>query len=208
MAENGVQYTSGLPIHRGRTKPFFAHCRLIGLILLLGLSSLGISQENRAADPRAVEAAFLRNFTHYVSWPETSFTDPESPWKICILGKDPFGNTLERTLGGRTEQGRSFTILRTEDPAELRPCHIVYVAYQVSASRRAALSRLLNWPVLTVSSARGFLQEGGMIRFEVLDTVGLHVNLDRAKAASLSIQTQVLEVCDSIIDNGKIRRLR
>ncbi len=207
-AGNGVQYTCGLSIRFARAASFLAHCRLMGLILLLCVPPCGISQEHRPADPWAVEAAFLRNFTHYVNWPATSFATPESPWKICILGKDPFGKTLERSFGGRTEQGRSFTILRSENPAELQLCHIVYVAYQVSASRRAALTRLLNRPVLTVSNAHGFLQEGGMIRFEVLDTIGLHVNLDQAKAASLSIQTKVLEICDSIIDNGKLKRLR
>ncbi len=181
---------------------------IILLILMLCASPCGLSQESRQSDPWAIEAAFLRNFTRYVNWPETSFATPESPWTICVLGKDPFGNLLERTFAGRTEQGRSFALLRTKDSEDLRLCHIVYVAYQVSASRRAALTGLGHWPVLTVSNAPGFLQEGGMIRFEVVGTVGLHVNLDQAKAASLSIQTKVLEVSDSVIDNGKLRRLR
>jgi hypothetical protein len=181
---------------------------IVLLILMLCVLPSGLSQERQQSDPWAVEAAFLRNFTRYVNWPETSFATPESPWAICVLGKDPFGSRLERTFAGRTEQGRSFAILRTNDSADLRLCHIAYVAYQVSATRRAALIGLDHWPVLTVSNAPGFLQEGGMIRFEVVDTVGLHVNLDQAKAASLSIQTKVLEVCDSVIDNGKLRRLR
>ncbi len=159
-------------------------------------------------DARKVEAAFLRNFTHYVTWPEAVFADPQSPWHICILGDDPFGDLLEKTFEGRTEEGRPFTILRTRKTDELQHCQIVYVAYKVSANRRAALSSLKGLPVLTVSSAPGFLQEGGIISFNVTDYVELSVNLDQARAASLIVQTKVLEVSRAVFENGALRRIR
>ncbi|MEJ2395958.1 MAG: YfiR family protein, partial [Candidatus Thiodiazotropha sp.] len=74
------------------------------------------------ADPRNVEAAFLRNFAHYITWPDEVFADSEEPWRICVLGRDPFGDVLEQTFEGRTEQGRSFTILRTQNTAGLQQC--------------------------------------------------------------------------------------
>ncbi len=159
-------------------------------------------------DPRHVEAAFLRNFAHYVTWPEKVFADPQTPWRICVLGSDPFGDVLEKTFEGRTEQGRPFTILRSKKPAELHSCQIVYVAYKVSANRRAALSSLQGRPVLTVSNAPDFLQEGGIIRFDVTDYVELSVNLDQARAASLQVQTKVLEVSRAVIENGEVHRTR
>jgi hypothetical protein len=166
------------------------------------------AQQRRQADPRYVEAAFLRNFAHYITWPDEVFADPGTPWRICVLGTDPFGEVLESTFEGRTEQGRPFTILRAQESARLKQCQIVYVAFKVSANRRAALSSLQGLPILTVSNSPGFLQEGGIIRFDVSDFVELSVNLDQAKAASLSIQTKVLEVSRTIIENGAIRRAR
>lgn len=160
------------------------------------------------ADPLAVEAAFIRNFTHYVTWPDNAFSDEQTPWKICVLGQDPFGDVLERTFEGRIEQGRPYSILRADDPAELDRCQIVYVAYQAGSWRRAALERLKQQPVLTVSNAPSFLQEGGMIRFEVNDFVQLSVNLDSARQASLAIQTKVLEVAKAVIENGRVHRVR
>jgi hypothetical protein len=172
------------------------------------LPALVNAQERPQADPRYVEAAFLRNFAHYIAWPDEVFADPGAPWRICILGSDPFGEVLESTFEGRTEQGRPFAIHRVQKAAGLKQCQIVYVAFKISANRRAALSSLHGLPILTVSNAPGFLQEGGIIRFDVSDFVELSVNLDQAKAASLSIQTKMLEVARIVIENGAVRRAR
>jgi hypothetical protein len=176
--------------------------------LLLCVSTMLPAQEQTRADPRRVEAAFLRNFAHYITWPKEAFTGPKTPWRICIVGSDPFGEVLEKTFEGRTEQGRTFTILRAQKATELKECQIVYVAYNASANRRAAISSLQGLPVLTVSNAPDFLQEGGIIRFDITDYVELSVNLDQARAASLSIQTKVLEVSRAILENGALRRTR
>jgi hypothetical protein len=181
---------------------------LFGVLLCLSAPAPAPAQERTRVDARKVEAAFLRNFTHYVTWPEEVFTDPHSPWRICVVGDDPFGEVLEKTFEGRTEKGRPFSIQRTRKMSELKDCQIVFVAYKVSANRRAALSSLKGLPVLTVSNAPGFLQEGGIIHFNVTDYVELSVNLDQARAASLSVQTKVLEVSRAVLENGALRRLR
>jgi len=155
-----------------------------------------------------VEAAFLRNFAHYVSWPAQAFADDNTPWRVCVFGGDPFGEALEDTLKGRTEQGRGFVVRRTDIPAELRPCHVVFIAAAGGAGRRAVLADLANRPVLTVGDAPGFLQEGGIIRFQVTDHVEFGVNLDRAGAASLKIPTKMLEVAQEVVENGAVRRRR
>jgi hypothetical protein len=198
-------------LSKGGKQQLYRLCQLSGLLgflLLVSLSSSAASQELRQTNPWRVEAAFLRNFAHYVTWPESTFSDDRSPWRICILGEDPFGELLENTLIGRTEKGRSFTIQRTDEPSELHHCQIVYVAYKVSMNRRAALAELKNLPVLTVSNAPGFLEEGGMIRFDVKKHVEMSINLDHARAASLTVQTKMLEVSRSVILNGQIRKTR
>jgi hypothetical protein len=203
----GILLTEGILRRRIDDLPGARFLLLSGLFgLLLCLSLLAAAQEQKKVDPLKVEAAFLRNFAHYITWPEEVFAAPKAAWRICIVGRDPFGEVLEETFEGRTEQGRSFTILRTQNMAELKQCQIVYVAYKVSANRRAALSRLKGQPVLTVSNAPNFLQEGGIIRFDVTDYVELSVNLDQARAASLTIQTKVLEVSRAVIQNGEVYR--
>lgn len=175
---------------------------------MLLLPGLVASQEIETEKPYKIEAAFIRNFAHYVTWPSNAFPDNGSPWLIGILGADPFGEVLEMTFKGRTEQGRSFEIFRADLLDELPQCHIVFVAYKDAAKRRAALSQLQGRPVLTVGEAPDFLLEGGVIRFQVEDRVRMSINLDQARAVSLTIQTRMLEVSRDVLENGVVRQVR
>jgi hypothetical protein len=183
---------------------------LVFVVLLCSLQMSGLvaGQEWVTENPYKVEAAFLRNFSHYVTWPANAFAAPRSPWRIGILGRDPFGDILEKTFKGRTEQGRPFQIFRADTPEELPECNIVFVAYRDPARRRAALAVFRGKPVLTVGDAPEFLQEGGIIQFEVRDRVKMSINLDQARSASLTIQTKMLEVADQVVENGVVRKLR
>lgn len=178
---------------------------LLIMLTVACLPCFAAAEDIQRANAARIQAAFLRNFAHYVTWPEQAFVSDQSPWRICILGSDPFGDALDDTLRGRTEQGRPFEIIRAETAADIAPCQIVYVAYRTSASRRAALAELINRPVLTVGDAPEFLQEGGMIRFQVSDHVEFGVNLDRARSASLKMQTRMLEVAREVVENGVAR---
>jgi hypothetical protein len=180
----------------------------IGLLFLFCLPSFAAGQELVAVNPNKVEAAFLRNFAHYVTWPANAFAADRSPWRICILGSDPFGEVLEKTFQGRTEQGRPFEIFRAETLGNLPPCQIIFVAYKDAAKRRAILTELKNRPVLTVGDGPEFLREGGIIRFQVSDHVEMSVNLDQARSVSLKIHTKMLEVTREVVENGVVRRRR
>lgn len=179
------------------------------LLIWLQLPSLVASQNLVPEDPNKVKAAFLRNFAHYVTWPTQAFGDARSPWHVCILGRDPFGEVLDKTLEGRTEQERPFEIYRAATLDELPACQILFIAYDDPGKRRAALGRLRkDRPVLTVGDAPEFLQEGGVIQFQVEDRVRMSINLDQARAVALTIQTKMLEVSHGILENGVFRKVR
>src|SRR5512134_1480826 len=116
--------------------------------ILLTLACLPLFLADTLGQPQArppqIEAAFLRNFTHYVTWPEHAFASERSPWRVCILGEDPFGATLDDTLRGRSEQGRDFEIVRMEYPGDLSTCQIVFVASRNSTTRRTVIADLQN----------------------------------------------------------------
>lgn len=180
----------------------------LALLLILPVHAYVASQELALENPNRVKAAFLRNFVHYVTWPVTALPVSQAPWQVCILGRDPFGDLMENTFKGRTEQNRPFEIHRAEALDKLPLCHIVFVAYDTPLARRTALSQLKNKPVLTVGEAPDFLREGGIIQFQVADRVRMSINLDQARAASLAIQTRMLEVSHEIVENGMTRKVR
>jgi hypothetical protein len=161
-----------------------------------------------AADPAAIEAAMLGSFARYVTWPPQATPTDDSPWHVCVVGGDPFGDLLERALRGRKEQGRSFAIYRGRKLSDLPTCHIAFLAYDNPAQRRSTLASVKDVPVLTVSDAPDFLREGGIVRLRRTERIEIALNLDQARAASLKIQGRLLEVVPEVLENGTIRRLR
>jgi hypothetical protein len=179
-----------------------------GMACLFSCALCCAAQELAVDNPYKIQAAFIRNFAHYVNWPEKSFTGDKESWRVCIAGPDPFGQVLEQTLKGREEQGRAFSVIRSDDEDVLVQCHIVFIAYKDAARRRSAMERLKRKPILLVGDSPEFLREGGVIAFQTSDRVRMGVNLDQAKAASLVIQTRMLEVSSEVLENGSIHHLR
>lgn len=178
------------------------------VLLMVSVAAQANGQESAVENPNKVKAAFLRNFAHYVTWPGSAFPDSRSPWRVCILGRDPFGDMLEKTFLGRTEQDRSFEVHRADALQRLPSCQIVFLALDDPVVRRGILSELKGKPVLTVGDTPEFLREGGVIRFQVEDRVRLSINLDQARAASLAVQTRMLEVSQEVVENGVLRKVR
>lgn len=180
----------------------------IGLVLLAGVLRVAAAQDPVTERSSKIEAAFLRNFARYVTWPARAFAHERSPWIVCVLGGDPFDDALEKTFQGRTEQGRGFEVIRAKSLDQLPGCQIVYIGYQDGTRRRNALDELRNRPVLTVGNAPEFLQEGGVIRLLVRENVEMSINLDQARSASLTIPAKMLEVSRDVVENGVVRRWR
>jgi YfiR/HmsC-like len=56
--------------------------------------------EPQIIDEYQVKAAFLFNFTKFVEWPQQAFKNASDPMSICVLGSNPFGNSLEEAVNG------------------------------------------------------------------------------------------------------------
>lgn len=193
-----------LPCRPGR-------CAAGALLLVLAALYLHIgaaAQERAVEKPATVEAAFLRNFARYVTWPARAFAGEHSPWFVCVLGDNHFDSALESTFRGRTEQGRAFEVVRAARLEQLPACQIVFVDLPRAAERRAVLAELKKQPVLTVGHAPEFLDEGGVIRLLAGERIEMSINLDQARAASLTIPSKMLEVSREVVENGTLRRWR
>lgn len=178
------------------------------LLASLHLHGGAVAQDRAAEKPARVEAAFLRNFARYVTWPTRAFASEHSPWFVCVLGSGHFDSALESTFQGRTEQGRTFEVVRAARLDQLPACQIVFVDLPLAAERRAALAELKKHPVLTVGQAPEFLDEGGVIRLLAGERIEMSINLDQARAAALTIPSKMLEVSREVVENGTLRRWR
>jgi len=142
-----------------------------------------------------LKAAFLYNFAKFVDWPPGALGDPGEPMILGILGKDPFGPTLEQTIRNKTVQGRPLVIRRSDNFQELKHCHILFI----SASERRRLPPVLRdlgkAAVLTVGEAEHFTQLGGIINFTVEQSkIRFEISVDNAERSGLRISSQLLRL--------------
>jgi len=184
-----------------------AQCMAVTALLLQHAPGGAMAQARPTEQRSKVEAAFLRNFARYVTWPALAFANERAPWVVCIVG-DHVDDVVDKTLQGRTEHGRGFEVVRMRMSDRLTGCHMVYVAYDDSARRRAVLDEVRSKPVLTVGDAPEFLDEGGIIRLLAGERIEMGINLDQARASSLAIPAKMLEVARDVLENGSTRRLR
>jgi flavin-binding protein dodecin len=139
-----------------------------------------------------IKAAFLNNFTSFVSWPE----DPAdaSVFTLCILGEDPFGNLLDE-LAEKSAHEKQIVVRRLGSLALLDRCKLVYISQAYHEQVDDALALLQTLPVLTVSDIRGFTEAGGIIEFRIINNkVRFDINLNAADTAGLSISSKLLSL--------------
>lgn len=177
---------------------------LAGMVLAAVLGTAGLAVAGpvpgaggdgaAAVDEYALKAAFLFNFTRFVEWSPGSFGAPDAPFRVCVLGTDPFGERLD-PLRERQAAGRPIAIERPADLAALSRCQIAYLGDGVPADLVAATRDGRLPGVLGVSSDPAFAREGGMVALVTQgDRVRLHVNLDAIRASPLRFSANLLEI--------------
>src|SRR6187549_2491999 len=81
------------------------------LLITVLLAALQADAATETAAEYDVKAAFLYNFTKFVEWPSWAFHDDRSTVRLCVLGEDPFGGSLQELAEGEVA-GRRVTVLR------------------------------------------------------------------------------------------------
>lgn len=171
----------------------------LGLLLLGGWLALPLRAEPEAPLTLSqVEAAFLYNFAKYVTWPAGAFAAADDPLAIGLLGEDPLGEELARTVAReKPVQGRALRLVRGRTAAELAHCHIIFIGKSEEpwlAEHLAAL-RGAGSHALTIGEAETFLTAGGVIRLVVeQNKVRFDINVRAAERAELTISSKLLSL--------------
>ena len=141
-----------------------------------------------------VKAAFLLNFTKFVEWPATAFPEQNSPLTICIVGADPFGNTLNEMVKGEAVNGHPIVIEKVAGTlTTAKSCQVLFVKKsEKDTSRIVAVS---GPGVLTVGEGEDFIRDGGIVAF-VVDNRRVRFDIDQRAAAKamLTISSRLMNV--------------
>lgn len=168
------------------------------IIILISFSVFCCAQyapaESHIPTEYQVKAAFLYNFSKFVEWPDKAFSNNTTSINICVLGRNPFGNSID-SISDKSVQGRTIQIIINPDSEHLNKCHILFIS-ESEKGRLARIFNLLNYSsVLTVADLEGFASAGGMINLIMKDKkVSFEINLKAARKADLKISSQLLKL--------------
>jgi len=176
---------------RVRKIKFFA----LGLTLLLRLADLSSPAQTASPSEYQLKAAFIYNFAKFIDWPAEAFKDDRSPFIIGILGDDPFGNNLERTVAGKMINTHPITIQNFREAGDATKCHLLFISNSKKEQLPEIIKKLHGATVLTVGETERFVETGGMINFVNEDKkVRFQINDDATKAAKLKLSSKLLSL--------------
>jgi hypothetical protein len=146
-----------------------------------------------------LKAAWLHKFGLFTEWPAALLARPTDPFIIGIVGEDPFGESLEKTLRSETVYRRPLVLVRSRSEVP-KQCHILFVATSEQHRLKEILdaARLLN--ILTVGESEGFCRQGGCVEFVSSGkTITFVINLQAAERARLRLDPGLISISRSVI---------
>jgi YfiR/HmsC-like len=150
-----------------------------------------------------VKAVFVYNFSRFVEWPPQTFTAPDEPFVIGVLGSDPFGTRLDEAVRGEQIDQHPLVVRRFRSLGEIGDCRILYIDRSESAEVQKILAALDHHSTLTVSDLDGSSERGVMIQFTTENNrIRLRINVESARAAGLTISSKLLRSADIVGPHG------
>jgi len=198
LAVPGNTISHNMPLYRIATHRL-ARIVLPALLFVLVFCAAVTAQQPKPSE-YSVKAVYLYNFGKFVQWPTGGgATAPSSAFSICVLGDDPFGDSLANVVKGENINGLPLSathINRVDDAAN---CRILFISSSEEGRLARILDALQSQPLLTVSDMPGFCDRGGMIQFVINDEkVRFEVNVAAARKAKLALSSQLLKVAISV----------
>jgi hypothetical protein len=169
-----------------------------GAGILLWLFGGSVFADTSESHEYQVKAAFLYKLAKFIEWPATAFRTIPPTLTICILGADPFGPSLDRTIKGQTVSGVEMIAVRLENLQAAPACHMLFISSSERGRLGSILEALKGARVLTVGDTEGFIQLGGMINLYV------EKNTVRFQISEHALDRPGWKISSKLLNLGKI----
>lgn len=162
-------------------------CRLAVVSCVLMMCAL---QAARAQVSREypIKAAFLYKFGEFVVWP-----NPDAEFRVCVVGKDPFGAVLDDLIANERVNGQPVVVVRHATVAGGESCDVAYLGGLGDAQLSRALTVLHASAVLTVTDEASNGNKRGIIHFAVRQNrIRFYIDQGQSNATGLTIRASLL----------------
>lgn len=183
-----------------QNRTFLVFAMLAASSLMRGGPLHGQSESVDEEKALKVKAAYLFNFTKFVTWPPDVFQDERSPIVIGIVGSDPFGPLLDQTIKDKTVSGRELKVQRIQwragdDLSAVKKCHLLYVSSSLGDDTGGLIAALARLPILLIGEGTEFAKSGGTIGFVMEEgRIVFWTNRNAAETAKLQLSSQLLKL--------------
>lgn len=146
----------------------------------------------------AVKATYLYKLAPFVNWPPTAFATATAPFRICVVGDDPFDDYLDKAVAGHSLGAHPFEVRRLDTLTPAADCQIAFISHLAPQNIREVLHAVSGTPVLTVtdSTAAG---QGGIVQFVIRDgRVAFEVDTAAAARNHLTISSKLLQLAVAV----------
>jgi YfiR/HmsC-like len=172
------------------------------LVIVMLADAARTTQAQSEAGEYRVKAAFLFHFVQLVEWPAGTLGNDIDPVTLCIVGEDSFHGDLETTLAGKTLGTRPLRVRHLKVTEDYQGCQVIFVSGHEAPHLGQLLHELKDGPVLTVGESDGFVEQGGMIGFLLVDNkVRFAINVEAAERAKLKISSRLLLLAKTVVGN-------
>lgn len=160
--------------------------------------AIGLAVPAARADTRqeyGLKAAFLLQFTRFVTWPEASTAvASNAPFTVGVVGRDPFGGALDAIMKDQKVGERRIVVKRFASWDAVTDCDLLYVSNSVERETTdSALAR--HRGMLTVSDLPRFCERGGDIRFFLQDQkVRFEINPAACERSGLKVSSHLMRL--------------
>jgi len=171
-------------------------------VTLIGLSvQLQPSPASAESKELSIKAAFVYQFATLTKWPDSAFQGGDAPFRIGVMDDPDFAVALSSAVSNKQLEGHPIEVeLLTGTPSP-GCCHVVYLPNEEAGKLPEILQLSSAGPVLTVSDAKAFVEQGGMIQ---LNRQGnrLHFSINRGSAlqSNLTISSRLLRLATEVIE--------
>jgi len=173
----------------------------LAMLFLIGITlPISTVMAEKTSTPEKIKAAYTYQFTKFVNWPSTAFSDNNTLF-VCILGQENINDEFN-SLNQRKIEDRHIKVIQIFDINDINKCQILYISESEKYRLATIIEYLNNKPILSISSMQDFAKLGGIIDFVLIkNKVRFEINMISVKRSQLQVSAKLLEVSIRVFKN-------